>query len=429
MIDTVHSTYKAEVWDIMQLLFSRFNDHQIHCVMRLDTHLDENRLMCATDRLIEAFPLIRSRFVESRREPYWEDAGFTAKDVVFLRRTESMEAEIQKVICSVTNVSHGPQLLVYLVRDKNSDSLCVIINHMLCDGMGFKKLLYLLSSIYSKLKDNPGYKPSPQNGDRSERQVLHAFGMRSKVKILSQRYGLSRHDDSVVFGLEGNIANPFIVTHTITRQHFLMAKSFAKRYGATVNDLLLAAYLRALHRRLPKQSAAIQCVLDLRKYLPDKSKTGLCNLTSNLVCDIGSEIGKTFGETLLKVKKEMDAEKEQVSCLHLIMLLETVFHILPYPLAKKAILKEYRNPPLAMSNLGIIDSNRLAFDGISMKSAYITGSVKYHPLFQLALSTFRDDVTFSVAFHGTQADREKIERFLQIIDDELKQGCSDITAG
>lgn len=425
MLDTINQKYKAEVWDIMQFLFAKFNDHQIHCVIRLDKKLDGNRLRRAVDRLIDAFPLIRSRFVEDEGTPYWRDTGFTAKDIVFLRETEHPEAELQKVICSKTDAASGPQMLLYVVRSKTTDSLCVIINHMLCDGAGFKELLYLLSLAYSQLRTNPGYRLPRQNGSRSERQILHAFRCADKVRILAQRYGLSRHDDSVVFGLEGDKSTPFIVTHTIQKERFLASKAFAKHYGATVNDLLLAAYLRALHSVLPDRTAAIQCVLDLRKFLPRKKAAGLCNLTSNLVCDIGPDIGKTFGDTLLLVKRAMDAEKKQASCLHLIMLLETIFHVLPYRLAKRAVLKAYRNPPLAMSNIGVIDSRRLSFDRAPVTSAYITGSVKYSPLFQLALSTFQNEVTLSVAFHGTQADREKIGRFLESIDEELSCDSSE----
>ena len=419
MPNTTNSKYKAEVWDVMQFLFAKFNDHQIHCVIRLDAKLDEERLRRAADLLIDAFPLIRSRFVEDSGTPYWEDAGFTAKSVVFLRESNHPDEEIQKVICSRNDEACGPQMCIYIIRGKTADSLCVVINHMLCDGAGFKELLYLLSFAYSQLKKNPNYRLPRQNGSRSERQILHAFHMKSKVKILTQRYGLSRHDDSIVFGLEGNKNTPLIVTHTIPRERFLAAKGFAKHYGATVNDLLLAAYLRALHRVLPDRTAVIQCVLDLRKFLPHKKAAGPCNLTSDLVCDIGPDVGEKFSDTLKLVKHAMDKEKEQASCLHLIMLLEVVFHILPYSLAKRAVLREYHNPPLAMSNIGVIDSKRLSFDGTLVTKAYITGSVKYCPLFQLALSTFRDEVTLSAAFHGTQADQEKISRFLKSIDDEL----------
>lgn len=419
MLNTINRKYKAEVWDIMQFLFAKFNDHQIHCVIRLDKKLDENRLRRAVDRLIDSFPLIRSQFVEDEGTPYWKDAGLTSKDIVSLRETVHPEEELQTVICSKTDAASGPQMLLYVVRSKTADCLCVIINHMLCDGAGFKELLYLLSLAYSQLRTDPDYRLPRQNGSRSACQILHTFGCADKVKILAARYGLSRHDGSVVFGLTGDRNAPFIVTHTIGRERFFAAKAYAKQYGATVNDLLLAAYLCALHSVLPDRTAAIQCVLDLRKFLPRKNAAGLCNLTSNLVCDIGPDVGEKFSDTLLKVKHVMDKEKKQVSCLHLIMLLETLFHVLPYTLAKRAVLKEYRNPPLAMSNIGVIDSGRLSFDGVPVTSAFITGSVKYSPLFQLALSTFEDEVTLSVAFHGTKRDREKIGRFLEAIDKEL----------
>gem|GEM_PF-3648920 len=62
------------------------------------------------------------------------------------------------------------------------------------------------------------------------------------------------------------------------------------------------------------------------------------SFTSNLVCDIGPDVGGKFSDTLVKVKQVMDNEKKQVNCLHLIMLLEVIFHVLPYSLAKRAVL-------------------------------------------------------------------------------------------
>lgn len=411
--------YKAEIWDIMQQFFSKFNDHQIHCVIRLNSQIDESRLAQSVDLLSDVFPLIRCRFVQGPGKPYWEDEGFSADSMVFLRYTDHPDAEIQKVICSKSDELVDPQFSVYIIRGKGSDTLCAIINHMICDAAGFKEILYLLCSIYSHLKYNPGYCPIVENTPRNVQQVLDEFGWKDKLKILSHRYSLSRHDGNIVFGLEGDNDSPFIVTHTIARERFLAAKSFAKQYGATVNDLILAAYLRALQQVIPGKAAAIQCILDLRKYLPYPNARHFCNLTSNLVCNIGPDVGDEFRDTLLKVKSVMDAEKRQVSCLHMIMLVDAVFRFLPYALCKKVVLKAYRNPPLAMSNIGVLDQNRLAFDHIPVKSAYMTGSVKYKPYFQLAVSTFRDEPTLSVAFHGTQTDQIKIKQFLYKIDREL----------
>jgi NRPS condensation-like uncharacterized protein len=418
MTKTSLRRYKVETWDIMQFLFARFNDHQVRSVIRFDTHINEERLKQAVDRLAIFFPLIRCRFCESTHHPYWEEIGFTADDIVFLKETENADEEIQKAICLKINTFEGPQFRILVVRNDKADVLCVIINHMLCDGEGFKEVLYLLSSIYSHLENNPAY----SLGSRSVQQVIRTFGWRDKTKIIFQRYGLSRHNNSIKFEIEGDRNAPFIVTRTIPRDRFHTIKAYAKQYGTTVNDVLLAAYIRSLHKTLDGQTAAIQCVVDIRKYLPAKKAEGFCNLTSNLVCDIGPVIGEEFHDTLMKVKKTMDTEKQALSCLNLIIRLEVLFRTMPYKTAKRLVLKYYHNPPLAMSNLGIIDQKRLSFEGVHITEAFMTGSIKYSPFFQLALSTFNDQITFSVGFHGTLADKGKIQEFLTELDNELQ--CS-----
>lgn len=423
MLKTSLRRYKVETWDIMQFLFAKFNDHQIHSVIKFDAYIDEERLKRAVDLLTVAFPLVRCRFSESGGHPCWEDAGFTANDMVFLKKTENIDEEIQRLICPKIDEFNGPQLRIYVVRNDKADSLCVIINHMLCDGEGFKEILYLLSSIYSHFGNDPTYKPVYCMGSRSVRQVLRVFNWKSKVGIILAKYGLSRHDNSIVFELEGDRSKPFIITHTLERDRFLSMKSYAKQHGATINDVILTAYIRTLHKTLGERTASIQCILDMRRFLPGKKAQGYCNLTSNLVCDIGPEIGERFDDTLIRVKNAMDAEKEGRGCLNLFILLEVLFHTMPYKTSKWLVLKNYDNPPLAMSNIGIIDHNRLSFDGMHITGAFVTGSIKYKPFFQLALSTFEDQITFSVGFHGTQADKEKIEAFLKRLDKEL--ACTD----
>jgi NRPS condensation-like uncharacterized protein len=413
------SEYVAETWDLMQFLFARFNDHQVHCVIQLDAPIDEERLKRAVDLLANVFPLVTCRFIEGYRRPYWEEAHYTAEDIVVIKHTDNVEEEIQRIICAKTDEFCGPQLRIHVVRNDVADTLCVVINHMLCDGTGFKDLLYLLSSLYSQLSKDPTYRPLYCPASRSTLQVLHTFSLKQKLSILAEKYDLSRHDNNITFGLEGDRSAPFIITRTISRERFIALRTYAKQRGASVNDLILTAYMRALDKFLGGQPVAIQCILDLRKYLPGKSAKAFCNLTSNLVCDIGPTLGDGFGDTLMKVKQKMDAEKTSLSCLNLIMLLEIVFRALPYKIAKRLVWQRYLNPPFAMSNIGVIDRNRLSFDGLHVTAAYMTGSIKYSPYVQLAVSTFEDQPTLSIAFHGTQSDRGKIVRLLEEIDNAL----------
>ena len=77
------------------------------------------------------------------------------------------------------------------------------------------------------------------------------------------------------------------------------------------------------------------------------------------------------------------------------------------------------NPSLALTNIGIIDKNRLVFDNVNIEDAFITGSIKYYPYFQLALTSFNDSITFTISIYGKERDRQQILNFFSLLDYEL----------
>lgn len=413
--------YKVEVWDVMQLIFGNFNDHQVHCVINFNTHIDESYLKRAVDMSSKIFPLIKCHFVENWFKSYWEECDYTAEDMVKIIKTEKPEEEIQRLITIKTDEFKGPQLRVNIVRSKAYDSLCIIINHMLCDGNGFKEYLYMLSSIYSNLMKNKGYKPEFKLESRSTQQVLNQFKFTDKVKMLCSSADLSKYNGKVHFKLEGDKNNPFIVVHKIPRDKFLKLKSFSKQTNSTINDVIMAAYIRVLHKFLNCGGIPLPCPVNLRKYLPEKKAEGICNLTSNLVCDIGEDIGVTYNETLLKVKQVMEIEKNSTSCLKPVLLLEGLFKLFPYKIAKGMVSKVFNNPPIAMTNIGLIEKEKLVFNNAKINNAYMNGSIKYKPYFQVAVTTFDNELTFSINFCGTQKDKEEIQKFLVEFEYELSQ--------
>lgn len=419
MLMTDVKRYKAETWDIMQFMFEKFNDHQLHCVIELDSHIDENCLKKAVYMSTWEFPLVICKFVEKKSSPYWQSCKFTTDDIVRIIETEKVHEEIEKCIVLKTDTFKGPQLRINIIRSSTRDCLCIIINHMLCDAAGFKDYLYMLSSIYSNLKDNPGYTPNFQMSSRSAKQVLDNFSDLDKVKIFFSSSQVSKYNGGIYFPLEGDNNNPFVVIHKITKDRVRFIKKYAKESKTTINDIVIASYIRALQKELHCSHIALPCPVDLRRYIPEKKAQGICNLTSNMVCDIGKDIGENYKETLLKVKKSMEHEKKSFSCLNGPMMLEIIFSLLPYKFAKSLVCKLFHNPPIAMTNIGIIDKEKLSFYGAGVKDAYMNGSIKYNPYFQVALTTFDDEFTFSVNFCGTQKDRQKIQSFLQTLDDEL----------
>jgi NRPS condensation-like uncharacterized protein len=97
--------------------------------------------------------------------------------------------------------------------------------------------------------------------------------------------------------------------------------------------------------------------------------------------------------------------------------------MLPHKTAKNLIKKYFSNPPIAFTNIGILDENRLDFGNSKMIQAFMTGSIKYNPNFQISLSTFNDEATLCVNFKGTQEDRFIIAGFLNNFITELQNNA------
>ncbi len=216
-----------------------------------------------------------------------------------------------------------------------------------------------------------------------------------------------------------DLSNPFIEIRTINKERFCMIKTYAKEHEATVNDIMLTAYIRVLFQLFGK-CVTIPCTVALRKYLPNHKGESFCNLCTNLTCNIGEETGKTFEETLYKVKQVMNKQKSDIACVKSIVMLEKVFDIFPYKIARGIVEKKFVNPPIAFTNIGVIDKKKFAFGNIEIIEAYMTGSIKYNPYFQLAVSTFDNVATLSVNLYGNQSDKNKVNIFLDRFINELQ---------
>jgi len=295
---------------------------------------------------------------------------------------------------------------------------------MICDAAGFKEYLYLLSTIYTKLQNGAGSMPEYHKGSRSAKQIYRQFNALDRLKIALLPNEPVKNKNNIYFPLskKGNLS-PFILTHKVSQERFHVLKEYGKEHSVTMNDIVLAAYYRALYGIVEikqDESLTVPCMVDLRRYLPNKEADAICNLSSMIMCSIGPEIGANFEETLMKVTQEMSAQKKGYPGLHGLSTLNLIFRFLPFSTVKQLIKKKFVNPLIAMSNLGIIDSKRLIFGKTPIEEAFATGSIKYPPYFQLALTSFNNAITFSVSLYGSEDDREFIQKFLVTVDKELQ---------
>ena len=417
--------FRAEIWDQMQLFFKEYNDHQLHAVIHFRGLLDRECIQRAVLLSMDMVPILGSRFAVRKFHPYWEKAGpYQDADVISFVDSVNAEEEINRFITGMTNELTGPQIMVRVVRNSNKDNLCIVMNHMVSDAAGFKEYLYLLSTLYSRLRNKEDIVSEYYGRDRSSKQIYRQLSLLERIRVFLLPNEPLKNKNDVYFPLskEGN-RTPFIFTHKVSRDRFRPLKEYAKGHSATVNDVVLAAYYRVLYKIVDirqDESLTVPCMVDLRRYLPDKKADGICNLSSMIMCNIGPGVGKSFEETVTRVNKEMDVRKKGYAGLHGLSTLNTIFRFLPFSTVRELVKKNFVNPLIAITNIGIIDSESLTFGETPVEDAFMTGSIKYPPYFQLALTTFNETITFSVNLYGSESDRESVEKFLGLLDEELQ---------
>jgi NRPS condensation-like uncharacterized protein len=411
---------KAESFDVMQYLYGRVHDPLMHCMIRFSGHIDAVILKKAVTLSGETIPLIRCCFDVTARRPCWKEQCFTGEDIVNVIKEEPNDKEqSERLLASTIDIIHEPQLKIFLIKAEQFDTLCVIINHMVCDGAGFKEYLYLLSDIYTKLEGNVNDISNPECYSRGTGQLFSGFTLTEKLNILFSKYDLPKQKQQMEICLEGDSNVPFFVTRCIAKEQFLHLKAYAKSEGATVNDMVLAAYVRLLSRKIGSDRIVIPCPVDLRKYLCIGRKHGICNLTSNFICDVTVCEHDTFHETLSQVSCQMKRQKMSRKCLKPVVMLELAFHILPFRTIKRIFGKIFTIPVISFTNLGVIDKELLKFGNAYVLNAYLTGAIKYVPYFQIAISTYDDSCTLSSNLHGTPQDKIWTECFLEELSKEL----------
>lgn len=419
--------YRAEIFDKMQYLFQEFNDHQIRAVIDFEGTVDRELLEKAVRRSVGMVPILGCRFVPDKRAPFWEEADGSHLDDLFSfidMSDGSPDDEIRRFITGATDEKKGPQVTARIVRASGRDTLCVVMNHMVCDGAGFKEYLYRLSEIYTRLHDGTSEKFRWYNGSRSERQLYRNFTFPEKLRIFFLPNEATRSRNTVGFPLSREASGkPFIRTHTLSPQRFEGLKRYGKSHSVTINDIVLAAYFRALNRMLSREECealTIPCMVDLRRYLPGKKADGICNLASMVHCRIGATEGESFDETVSRVHAVMDRRKSGYPGLNGLSALRMADK-LPFWLTRRLLGEHYANPLIGITNIGVIDSRRLVFGRAAIRNAYVAASIKYPPYFQLGFTTYRDSVTFTVGEYGRESDQELIRRFFCLLDEEVSR--------
>ncbi len=417
--------YAAEVFDQIQLLFdiTGFNDHQLHCVLKFESGLDATVLKKAVISSIEAIPILGTRYIDGGR-PHWTSIDpDNFGEAFIITRTEM---EFEELVVSRVDESRGPQIKVCLL-DSSPFAVALTMNHMVCDAEGFKEYLYFLCEIYSGIMADPAYRPTIIVEDRSIRGVLKRIGLGVKLKsLLSQSRENNRSGDHRFPLSEGGETRPFILTRKIGQERTTVLRNYCRARGATLNDAVLTAYYRCLFRRLalsPGAELRIPVMVDMRRYLGEAEELNtLTNLSSTVITRLEYRSEEDFEGTLGRVKAVMDEKKVNNIGLNAFIKLDLAYRLLGNKRANLQLRSSLKNPLICMTNVGILDSARIYFDDLHPRDAFLCGSIKYKPHFQLAMSSYEGELTLSANLYGSATDRDRILTFFDEIEEEFLIG-------
>lgn len=435
-------TFPANGHDIFNYV-SRYSmsNCQIQAIMRFDERLDFDKLNRAVRLSVDAEPVLKCRFVEDD-SPYWkplENIGVI--DFCSMVETDDIDQAIENFIQSPMDLDNGPMVMVRLMRYEQYDVLGLKINHACSDGVGAQEYIQLLADIYSNIdQENGSLIMEPRIAGRKDQDRLF-----SELSLnVPDALFMPGSDISIPmwpFPWEKGGSNTACVSFCrLPYGQLDEISKYAKSKDATVNDLILTAYYRAMLEMGPPiygLPMEIPATVDLRRYLPDHKTQAIRNFSGSVSTKLSMSLNEPFSETLKRVISMMKEIKKEYPGLQSAIGLErieklkyrdTLAYYQASPEAKKAtfcILYNGDKCVPTLSNLGYLSKSLIKFGNSTVTDAYIVPPVVRAPGLLLMANSYNSVLTFAIGYYKHTVSRENIEKLLNKIRDELIEECKN----
>ncbi len=419
--------YSVSSQDKMNFITRANADQQLHVIVSFPKRVDEARLAKSLRLAMEREPVLGCRFVEKGNQVYWE-RRVDLEQIELCRVVPSgdLQADLFEFVTCPTDPRIDPLLQARIFRSPAGDTLCLKVNHVAADGTGSKEAAYLVADTYSRLAADPAYRPAlGKPGKRSQTAIFRQVGLANLIKFRPRQLSLPPMLFSLPFvGATG--AERGFALRQMAAQDFRALKSFAREHHATINDLILTALYRAMFSQgnpPANTPLPVQVSIDLRHFLPKGKEQPICNLSGALYPALTCTPGETLEQTLEKVKAQMGRWKSRQPGLTGAMLIELAM-LQGYAKAKAMIgrmtaPRSNRVTPLLLSNFGLLDAKRLAFDDLKIDGAFVLGPVMFGHGLMLTASTYAGQMTLAMGYCRGNIQQKSVEALLEQVAQEL----------
>ncbi|WP_048152729.1 condensation domain-containing protein [Methanolacinia paynteri] len=423
----------APPFDIFNIYFDKIYDPTMHLCFSLDSRIDEERFRSAFMLALDSDPYLSSRYVEKNGAAYWERISREKYEKAFSFHVVG-EGDLAPpdVPPGFVDVYSGPPAAAAVFRaEGKGDVVTVSIHHGCSDVRGLIDLASFLFTVYRKLGEDPAYVPEFRGWyDRDAKKILEKF---SEEDIEKEAGREKRIVDRWAFPFEyRGRGTPRYAFRIFPEERLSAVKEFGKRYGATVNDVLIAAYILALIeiRDDPSDRNNQRGVLssaDMRRHLREKGEYSVENLSIAEMIEIVAVEGEGLGDAVRKVAEITKERKAGAFGAFDIKFYEDLYASGLGAIRDffNEIISGYDTIPLknpVFSNIGIIDDGRFdpgpGRDGSALNIEYAMFlPVICWPLgFLLCASTWKGSLSLQCGYEDGPYSAEKIGMFLDLID-------------
>jgi NRPS condensation-like uncharacterized protein len=320
----------------------------------------------------------------------------------------------------------GPQAAVVLLRSPERDELGIKLSHVVADGQAVKQYARLLARLYARLGTDPSHMPEPNIGPRPTGEDVWARLTPDQRGDAKKARSYSIPTWPIPF--KGRTGRGLTYrTLVLPLDRLAAIKDHGTRLGATVNDMMLAAFFRGSARVFdPPEGVplSLMCTADLRRYLADVDRLPIGNISMSGSLDVARVDGEGFDETLARIREHMAVWA--ATCYGAVGAKRADrMARLGYAVTKALIGTTLRMASrsdktyLYLTNVGIIDEGDLSFGGLVPVGGHMFGPAAIGGSGVATVSTCNDALTVCMGFCDEDTDSGLIDDVLGHVDEEL----------
>lgn len=421
--------YSLELYDKVNLMCRKQMDGMVRVMLEYGFAPEEETFRAVYRSFLEQCPIFHAAVHKHPISPSWRVAEYDEADALtFVRGAEDVSAETERFFTQAIPLESALQIKVRVFLSENSSRICLLWNHMLMDGGGFKAFWADFCKAYETCRKGGSCDGMFRNGSRAYYKVYKDMPTGKKIRANLQFFNRFPRDKHA-FPFPSDEGDETILSaRLIPGEIFDRARALCKQKSVTVNDLLIAGFLRAYIRMTETpltDSVNVSSAVDLRRYMKDLEGIGYTNHVTFMHCEM-PRMAETMAELVDIAHQTAERQKKDPWLgLHGLPLITIGFNALPFFYANWLIGLIYSNALLTVSNVGSFAGGAYALEGHEAQYALIYGGAKKKPNVMMTAVSAKKGLYLSFSEKGDGRDREAMDRFLAYVEEAFSEFLAD----